>query len=130
MLKGPYVMSRAFLRAHTAGRPAAIIMTSSIGSYNFPPTYSSYAGSKAAVNRITEWIAAENRDDGVQAVAFHPGGVGGTDLTSKSPEWMQRWYTETGRCSLVIAPVNVLTMRQPSSGRVLVCISQRSEQHG
>lgn len=70
-------------------------MTSSIGSYHLVPLASSYGASKAALNRITEYIAAENKDDGVQAIAFHPGGVGGTDLTSKSPAFMHRFYTET-----------------------------------
>ena len=132
MLKGPYMMSRAFLRSHTAGRPAAIIMTSTIGSYNLPPIYSSYGSSKAALNRITEWIAAENKDDGVQAMAFHPGGVGGTDLTSKSPDWMQRWYTETRKWnSQVYRPyVMLLTHFQPNWGQARVYTSQRSERHG
>lgn len=101
MVKGPYMMTKAFLEAHTAGRPAAIIMTSSIGSYGSGPLHSGYGSPKAALNRITEWIAAENKDDGVQAVAFHPGGVGGTDLTSESPEWMQQYYTETRKNMLI-----------------------------
>jgi NAD(P)-dependent dehydrogenase (short-subunit alcohol dehydrogenase family) len=94
-LKGPYIVARAFLHQHTPGKPAAIVMTSTIGSYHLVPTYSAYGASKAALNRVTEYIAAENKDDGVQAVAFHPGGVGGTDLTSKRSAFMQRFYTET-----------------------------------
>ena len=94
-LKGPYIVARAFLHQHTPGKPAAIVMTSSLGSYALVPSASAYGASKAALNRITEYIAAENKDDGVQAIAFHPGGVGGTDLTSKSPAFMRRFYTET-----------------------------------
>lgn len=103
MLKGPLIMTRAFLRSRQeTARPAAIIMTSSIGSYNRGPKFSSYASVKAALNRFTEWVASENKDQGVQAVAFHPGGVANTDLTSKSPEWMLQYYTETGLCRSIL----------------------------
>lgn len=94
-MKGSYVVARAFLRQHTPGKPAAIINTSSIASYHEPPTNSSYATSKAAVNRITEWIASENKDDGIQAIAYHPGGIAGTEMTSKAPDFMLPLFTET-----------------------------------
>ena len=88
-------MSRAFLRQHTPGKAAAIIMTSSAASYHTVPTLSSYAVSKAALNRITEYIASESRADGVQAIALHPGGIAGTEMTSKAPDYMQSFFTET-----------------------------------
>lgn len=94
-VKGPYIMSRAFLHQHTPGKAAAIVMTSSAGSYHMVPALSAYTVSKAALNRITEYIAAEGRVEGVQTIALHPGGVAGTEMTSKAPEFMQSFFTET-----------------------------------
>lgn len=96
MLKGPIIVTRAFLRARTKTDHGAVIMTSSIGSTSTGPFFSSYASVKSALNRLTEWVDLEGKEQGVQAVAFHPGGVADTDITSKSPEFMRQYYTETG----------------------------------
>ena len=88
-------MTRAFLRARTKKTPAAIIMTSSLATNALIPLSSAYGSIKAALTRLTEWIDFEERARGVQAIAFHPGGIANTDMTSTSPEFMQSWFTET-----------------------------------
>ena len=70
-------------------------MTSTIGSYRLEPEMSSYCVAKTALNRLTEFIAAEAREQDVQVIAYHPGGVADTELTAGAPEWMQALFTET-----------------------------------
>ena len=103
MILGPYLTTRAFLRQlpepSKSSPPAvgtySVVNISSIGSNFVLPNGSSYAISKTALNRLTEFTAAENRLWGVQAAAFHPGGVADTDLTSSSPEWMRSSLIDT-----------------------------------
>lgn len=96
MLKGPYLMSRAFLRARSGTRgPGAILMTSTIGSWRLEEGMSSYCIPKTALNRLAEYLASETRDAGVQCIAFHPGGVAETELTAGAPEWLARLLTDT-----------------------------------
>ena len=83
MLKSPCITTRDFLRARENDRPASIITTSSISSYAFALRYSSYYTVKTALNRLIEFVAYENKDHGVQCVAFHPVGVK-KELTAQS----------------------------------------------
>ena len=96
MLKGPYLMTRAWLRGRKSTTPAAVIMTSSIGSYFESTEMSSYSCVKSALNRVTAFLAQEEKKNGIQVIAFHPGGVADTDLTVHSPEWLKAHFTETG----------------------------------
>lgn len=99
MLKGPYLMSRAYLRhRQPASPPGAILMTSTIGSYRLEPDMSSYCIPKTALNRLTEYVAAEcaSAENGVHCVAFHPGGVAQTELTAGAPPWLEELLSETG----------------------------------
>lgn len=98
MLKGPYLMSRAYLRHRTsASSGGAILMTSTIGSYRLEPDMSSYCIPKTALNRLTEYIAAEcsSSKNNVQCIAFHPGGVAETELTAGAPDWLAGLLSET-----------------------------------
>ena len=104
MLKGPYLLSRAYLRQRrqhsstSSTRPGAIINTSTIGSHRPEPLMSSYCIPKSALNRLTEYLHAECQvsDPGVHCVAFHPGGVRDTELTAGAPGWLEGKLTETG----------------------------------
>lgn len=101
MVRSPYLTTRAFLRSipELAERPdqptKAVINLSSLGSNVLLPYHTSYAAPKTAMNRITEYIAAEGTLLGVQAICYHPGGVADTDITSLSEDWMKAYYTET-----------------------------------
>lgn len=84
---GPHLMAKAFadlLRAGTAGRrgatdgrAAVANITSQLGSIANAQSDSwhSYRASKAALNMCVRLQAAALRDDGVVAVALHPGWV-------------------------------------------------------
>lgn len=97
MLKGPYLMTRKFMQAIPKGNqsPSAIVNVSSIGGMMVLPNGSSYAISKSALNRLTTFTAAEGVGRNIQAIAYHPGGIPDTGLTSQSQAWMRQFYTET-----------------------------------
>ncbi|MFB6231063.1 MAG: SDR family oxidoreductase, partial [Salinibacter sp.] len=92
---GPHLMTKAFadlLRDGAAdGRATVVNLTSQLGSIanTQSDTWHSYRASKAALNMCTRLQAAALRDDGVIAVALHPGWVrtdmGGSDARL-SPE--------------------------------------------
>lgn len=105
MLKGPYLTTRSFLLSvpRPTERPdiptRAVVNLSSLACNTMLPNASSYCVLKAALNRVTEYTAAEAIGLGIQAIALHPGGIPDTDLTSKSAEWMMPYYTETAELS-------------------------------
>jgi len=78
---GPHLLAQAFaelLRAGAAQTPAVIVnVTSQLGSiaHTQRDAWNSYKASKAALNMCTRLQAAALRDDGVIAVAMHPGWV-------------------------------------------------------
>jgi NAD(P)-dependent dehydrogenase (short-subunit alcohol dehydrogenase family) len=74
---GPMLVTRALLAALTnAERPRVVNMSSTVGSMEIAATIGrdiGYTVSKAALNMITVKLAMRLRDDGVIAVALHPG---------------------------------------------------------
>ncbi|MCJ1267189.1 hypothetical protein MMC22_007074 [Lobaria immixta] len=84
-VKGLYLFTRAYLQA-LDGKPGIILNVSSSVSDIISPNLSSYATSKAAVNRFTEFIHAEHAKQGVRCVAFHPGGIAETGMGQRAPE--------------------------------------------
>lgn len=78
---GPHLLAQAFaelLRAGAAQMPAVIVnVTSQLGSIanTQRDAWNTYKASKAALNMCTRLQAAALRDDGVIAVAMHPGWV-------------------------------------------------------
>ena len=78
---GPHLLAQAFaelLRAGATQTPAVIVnVTSQLGSiaHTQRDAWNSYKASKAALNMCTRLQAAALRDDGVIAVALHPGWV-------------------------------------------------------
>ena len=101
-------MCRAYLTA-LAGRPGTIINTSSGASSGVAPGFSGYSGSKASVNRLTEYINAEHGEQGVRCFAYHPGAIGTTDMGQTAPEWLAPYLIDTvelaaGTCLYLVSP--------------------------
>jgi NAD(P)-dependent dehydrogenase (short-subunit alcohol dehydrogenase family) len=73
--KGTYLMTRGFLRlvGNDSGKKSTIVNVSSGAATNIIPGMSSYSISKVAVNRLTEYLAAENGN--VVSVTLDPGTV-------------------------------------------------------
>ena len=72
-IRGTYLVTREFLQLLGNGNRGFIINTSSGAATNVVPGMSSYSISKLAVNRLTEYIAAENPN--VNCVTLDPGMV-------------------------------------------------------
>lgn len=75
-LRGPWLLTRAFLRDRPAGVGGAIVNVCSISGVPGPPKFpgfAAYAASKAGLLLFTEVAAAEAREAGVQVLAVSPG---------------------------------------------------------
>jgi NAD(P)-dependent dehydrogenase (short-subunit alcohol dehydrogenase family) len=74
---GPMLVTRALLGSlRRASRPRVVNMSSTVGSMEVAATVGrdvGYVVSKAALNMITVKLAGRLRDDGIIAVALHPG---------------------------------------------------------
>lgn len=83
-LKGPYLVSRAFLPLLLKGGDKTIVTTSSVGAHLVGPGMSSYQTSKLAVMRLMQFISEEYKEKGVVAFCIHPGNIK-TDILSSFP---------------------------------------------
>ncbi|KAJ4294408.1 hypothetical protein N0V90_008098 [Kalmusia sp. IMI 367209] len=93
-VKGTYMVTQAWLRSLNGG-PGVVLNLSSRSSYVAVAGLSSYEISKSALNRLTELVDKEHGKEGVVAIAFHPGGVAGTELSKHTPEWLQATFKDT-----------------------------------
>ncbi|MCJ1318032.1 hypothetical protein MMC15_003359 [Xylographa vitiligo] len=84
-MRGPYLVTRAFLPLMLMGGDKTIVNLSSVGAHGKRPGASGYQTSKLAVCRFTEFIGAEYGAEGVLAFAVHPGGVM-TELSANMPK--------------------------------------------
>jgi NAD(P)-dependent dehydrogenase (short-subunit alcohol dehydrogenase family) len=66
-------VTQAFLKLVGTERPASIVNVSSFGACVVSPGASSYALTKFAGTRLTEFVDAENAN--IQAVSYHPGTI-------------------------------------------------------
>src|SRR5581483_8161438 len=74
-LIGTFLVTRAVLPGMMARRRGKIVNLSGGGASAGRPFFSAYAASKAAVVRLTETLAAEVREHGIDVNAVAPGGV-------------------------------------------------------
>ena len=74
-LKGPYLMTRAFLPLMLKGGDKTIISTSSVGAHLISPTLSAYQPTKLALLRLMQFVSEEYKDQGVLTYCIHPGNI-------------------------------------------------------
>jgi NAD(P)-dependent dehydrogenase (short-subunit alcohol dehydrogenase family) len=74
-IRGPYLMTRAFLPLMLKGGDKTIISTSSVGAHLTSPSLSDYQPSKLAVLRFMQFVSEEYKDKGVLAFSIHPGNI-------------------------------------------------------
>ncbi|TVY34133.1 Short chain dehydrogenase citE, partial [Lachnellula cervina] len=74
-IKGPYLVTRAFLPLLLKGGDKTIVALSSVGAHCVTPGLSAYQGTKLAVLRFMEFVSREYGDRGVLAFAIHPGNI-------------------------------------------------------
>lgn len=95
-LRGPYLLSRAFIPLLLQGNLKTLINVCSVGAHLTTPGGSSYQTSKLAQLRLTEFLATEYADDGLIAYAIHPGNVLTDILGPDGPsEGLKHVFTET-----------------------------------
>lgn len=97
-LKGPYLVTRAFLplllKPSSPPSLKTILNISSIGANIIRPGASAYQTSKMALLRFGEFINAEYADQGVVSFGIHPGGIA-TELAKGMPEEMHGFLNDT-----------------------------------
>jgi NAD(P)-dependent dehydrogenase (short-subunit alcohol dehydrogenase family) len=74
-LRGPYLVTRAFLPLLLKGGDKTLVATSSVGAHLTNQGMSAYQTSKLAVLRLMEFVQAEYAEKGILAFAIHPGNV-------------------------------------------------------
>ena len=93
-VKGPYLISRAFMPLLLKGKQKTLIIVSSVGAHFTLPGGSSYESSKLAVLKLNNYLNVEHESDGVLAYAIAPGGVM-TDMLSGFPAQFHDRLTDT-----------------------------------
>jgi NAD(P)-dependent dehydrogenase (short-subunit alcohol dehydrogenase family) len=78
-VKGPYLMTRAFLPLMLKGGDKTIISTSSVGAHLVSPRMSDYQSTKLAILRLMQSVSEDYKEQGVVAYSIHPGNVA-TDM--------------------------------------------------
>ncbi len=74
-VRGPYLVTRAFLPLLLKGDYKQIVNMSSVGAIAIMPGLSAYQPGKLAVLRFTEFINEEYGEKGILAYAVHPGAI-------------------------------------------------------
>lgn len=87
-IKGPYLMTRAFMPLLLASSGKTILNITSRGAFATSPGASAYQTSKFALLRLTEFTNVDYGRQGILAYSLHPGGVA-TDLGRGMPKEMQ-----------------------------------------
>ena len=95
-VKGTYLVSRAFipLLLRTEAGLKTIATVASMGGIVTMPHASAYESSKTAQIRLTNFLCAEYKDQGLLAFTLHPGGVK-TELSNRMPEYMHALLNDT-----------------------------------
>ncbi len=111
---GPMLLTRALLAPlRKADRPRIVNVSSMVGSMEVAATVGrdvGYVTSKAALNMITVKLAGRLRDDGVIAIALHPGILRTALATPRGP------HEEPGPAAAeIVTLVDSLTLEQSGS---------------
>ena len=117
-VKGPYLVTRAFLPQLLKGGDKTIVNLSSIAAYLLSPGGSAYQTSKLTVQRFTEFIDVDYGADGVVAFGIHPGGVL-TDMGKRLPAEWHATLTETPKLAADVIVYLTEKKRDWLAGRYL-----------
>jgi NAD(P)-dependent dehydrogenase (short-subunit alcohol dehydrogenase family) len=92
-IRGVYLTAHYFLPLVLASQSKTVVVLSSAGAHNIRPGQSAYQSSKFTTCRFVEFLDAEYQDQGLVAVAVHPGGVK-TELALRMPEFMHAFLID------------------------------------
>ncbi|KAF2968943.1 hypothetical protein GQX73_g4609 [Xylaria multiplex] len=93
-IRATYLCTKAFLPLLLKSSTRTVIITSSAGAHMLIQNLLGYQTSKTALCRFTEFLAKEYEDQGLVAVAVHPGDVL-TEMTTALGEDMRPLFKET-----------------------------------
>jgi NAD(P)-dependent dehydrogenase (short-subunit alcohol dehydrogenase family) len=93
-MKGSYLMTRAFLPLLLKSRAKTVVNVTTAATNLVIPGASAYTASKFALLRFNEFMATEYREQGLVAIAVHPGGVP-TELALNMPPFAHAFLTDT-----------------------------------
>ncbi|KAF5965595.1 oxidoreductase, short chain dehydrogenase/reductase family [Fusarium bulbicola] len=93
-MKGTYLSARHFIPLLLKSSNKTIINISSVGAQIIVPGASAYQTSKFALCRFTEFIDKEYYEQGLVAIAIHPGGIK-TELALNMPPAMHSHLNDT-----------------------------------
>ncbi|KAI9797677.1 MAG: hypothetical protein M1833_005338 [Piccolia ochrophora] len=119
-MKGPYLLTRAFLPLLLKGGEKTIVNVSSVGAHWKNVGASGYQTTKLALLRFTEFILAEYGEQGVLAFAVHPGNIA-TDMGRKLPEQVQDMLTDTPELAADTIAFLTKERREWLAGRYISC---------
>ncbi|EOO03803.1 putative short chain dehydrogenase reductase protein [Phaeoacremonium minimum UCRPA7] len=86
-IKGTYLCCRYMLPLLLKSEGKTLINVTSAGAHNMSPGASAYQTSRFATCRFTEFVHHEYSDQGLVAIAIHPGGIK-TELALNMPKAM------------------------------------------
>lgn len=84
-LKGPYLVTQAFLPLLLKGQQKTIVNIGSIGAHITRPSASAYQISKFALLRLSQFTAVEYASHGVISITLNPGAVATEMVVSNLP---------------------------------------------
>ncbi|KAE9373309.1 putative short-chain type dehydrogenase [Stipitochalara longipes BDJ] len=122
-VRGPYLMTKAFLPLMLKGGDKTIISTSSVGAHLTSPSLSDYQPSKLAVLRFMQFVSEEYKDRGVLAFSIHPGNIP-TDMIGGPegvPDHLKPVFVETAELSADTIVYLVREKRDWLAGRYINC---------
>ncbi|KAF2234821.1 NAD(P)-binding protein [Viridothelium virens] len=122
-LRGPYLVTRAFLPLMLEGGEKTFITVSSVGAHCIGAGLNAYQPSKLAVLRFTEFICAEYAEQGVLAFSIHPGNIP-TDIVGgpeNLPDFLKPVFVETAELSADSLVYLTSEKRDWLAGRYINC---------
>lgn len=122
-VRGPYLISRSCIPLLLKGDQKTLIAVSSVGAHIVMPGLSAYQPSKLAVLRLMEFAAAEHKDQGLVALAVHPGNIL-TDIVGGGhgmDEQLKSIFTETPELCADSLVYLTTESREWLSGRYINC---------
>lgn len=87
-VKGPYLVSRAFLPLLLKSQEKTLIVLSSVSAHFTLPGGSAYETTKQAVLKLNNYLMAEYGPEGLLAYAIAPGGV----MTDMAPDFPAQYH--------------------------------------
>jgi NAD(P)-dependent dehydrogenase (short-subunit alcohol dehydrogenase family) len=119
-VRGTYLTAHYFLPLLLKSPSASLITLTSLCAHSISPGASASQTAKFAICRFTEFIHQEYADQGLTAIAIHPGSVR-TDLSLNTLEYIHDSLTDSSELPADTIAWLVKEKREWLSGRFVSC---------